>query len=67
MVPAVLIELKMGDSFIFKRIYREMVTKMMEIRKGMRHPHAEKASLLIEYCVARMTMRETNRPSVAVI
>src|SRR5437588_3683615 len=66
-IPAVLIEVKIGDSFIFNRIYSEMETRRIDSRKGMRQPHAEKASLVMKDCVATITRRETKRPSVAVI
>src|ERR1035438_2569462 len=66
-IPAVLICVKIGDSFILKRTYREMLTRMSEARKGMRHPQLEKSSLDMDCWVSRMTMSETKRPSVAVI
>ena len=44
-----------------------MLTRMIEIRNGMRQPQLEKSSLLMDCCVRRITISETNRPSVAVI
>src|ERR1700730_13338996 len=55
-MPAALIEVKMGDSFIFSRMYSDILTRTIEIRNGMRHPQSEKASLLIQDCVARITI-----------
>jgi hypothetical protein len=37
-MPVALSSAKMGDSFIFRRIYSEIATRMMEMRKGMRQP-----------------------------
>ena len=39
-IPADFICVKMGDSFILKRIYSEMVTRMREIRNGGASPKA---------------------------
>ena len=66
-IPALLMEAKIGDSFIFSRIYSEILTRIIESRNGIRQPHAEKASLLIQDWVTRITIRETNKPNVAVI
>src|ERR1700735_496058 len=66
-IPALFSFAKIGDSFIFSRTYREISTRKMEIRNGMRQPYAVKSSFDIEFWVTRITMSETKRPSVAVI
>ena len=40
---------------------------MIESRKGNRHPQAWKVAGLMLCCVSTITVRERNRPSVAVI
>src|SRR5271154_71218 len=66
-MPLALSCVKIGDSFIFRRMYREMVTRTIEARNGMRQPQSLKASGVMDDCVRRITISETNRPSVAVI
>ena len=61
-MPELLIEEKMGDSRILRRMYREMLTRTMESRKGTRQPQPVNCSLDKVDCVPNTTRRETKRP-----
>jgi hypothetical protein len=66
-MPELLICVKMGDSFICSRMYKEISTRINEARNGIRQPQSLNACSLIWLCVPRITAMETNRPRVAVI
>ena len=63
----VFLRLEGCDSFIDKRIQTDTPSRKTETRKGMRQPHSAKASSPIALRVARITIRDRNRPSVAVV
>ncbi|OQA29823.1 MAG: hypothetical protein BWY56_02625 [Acidobacteria bacterium ADurb.Bin340] len=66
-LPSICIFRKAGDSCIDKRIHTLTPSSTDDSRKGMRQPHSAKVCSPIRLRVPRITIRDRNRPSVAVV
>jgi hypothetical protein len=66
-VPERFISVNTGLSSSFMRIHKDTIRSKSETRKGMRHPHALKASSPMPVRVPMTTRSAANNPSVAVV
>src|SRR4051812_464630 len=66
-LPSDFIFWKAGDSARLRRIHTETASSRMETRNGMRQPQAAHSFGSIDSRTPRITSRDMNRPSVAVV
>src|SRR3954467_4446946 len=66
-LPSDFIFWKAGDSARLRRIQTDTPSSRMETRKGMRQPQAAQSFGSIDSRTPRITSRDMNRPSVAVV
>jgi hypothetical protein len=65
--PWLFISWKSGDSLSLRRIHTDTASSSSDTPNGMRHPQSSKRSVPSQSRQPRITSRERNRPSVAVV
>lgn len=66
-LPSDLALAKAGDSCMLLRIIYDTTTIRMDTQNGMRQPQSSKASLDMAPLVNKITIKDTNKPTVAVV